>query len=119
MKSIQVRSLFALLVSLAAVGLLGKAEAAQITLLAPAELEEGGGSFEVTVLVDSVSNLVGYQIQLEFLQNGTPCTGFTLTGSAEGEIFGTQSVLSGNLVDGQHVHGPEDCVLPDPDLACS
>ncbi|HUS95409.1 MAG TPA: cohesin domain-containing protein [Hyphomicrobiaceae bacterium] len=80
----------------------GICQASEATLSAPAELPEGGGSFSVTVSVDSVTNLAGYQVQLQFIQDGYPSTGFILTGSTEGDVFGTQPVSYGNLADGRY-----------------
>ena len=79
----------------------GLSSGVELTLSVPPELPEGGGSFSVSVSVDSVTDLAGYQIQVQFLQDFTPSSGFTLTATSEGEVFGSQSTY-GNLVDGRY-----------------
>jgi len=73
-----------------------------LTIVAPSDIESGGGSFAVGVNGHSIANLAGYQVELEFVRNNMPISGITLIDSDEGDILPTQGTYYGELESGRY-----------------
>jgi len=73
-----------------------------LAIVAPSDIESGGGSFAVGISVDSIADLAGYQVELEFVRNNTPISGITLIDSDEGDILPTQGTYYGDLDSGRY-----------------
>ncbi|NQT19423.1 MAG: hypothetical protein HQ592_06940, partial [Planctomycetes bacterium] len=73
----------------------------ELSIDAPAWLPPGGGDFVVTVGIGEVTNLVGYQIKLDFYDNATLADVFTVLATSEGELFAGREYCSGDVADGR------------------
>jgi len=83
-------------------GLSASSDSSSVLLIeAPDDLDEGGGSFAVSVSVSNVDRLVAYQIELDFYDNAIPTEAFTVTGSEEGKLFDGKDVLARDLPTGR------------------
>jgi|GEM_PF-4256434 len=73
----------------------------QLQIDAPATLSPGGGDFVVTVGIEKVVDLVGYQLKLDFYYDGVLTEGFTVVTTAEGKLFPDRQSCSGDVPDGR------------------
>jgi len=73
-----------------------------LAIVAPSDIESGGGSFAVGISVDSIADLAGYQVELEFVRNNTPISGITLIDTDEGDILPTPGTYCGDLPNGRY-----------------